>query len=236
MKALIAVLSTRSHPYGEMIGSAKATWDSVDVPGVETIFYVGEPQSDLNDGVLGTPVRDRYGTIGHKNIAAWKWMLDNRDFDFMARVNASCYVHKARLLARCEEYPKTGFLSGGIVEDPNRPHWLWGGYQFVMSRDVVQTLVDNADKWDHNLMEDMALSYLATTCGIPFSNSRDSCSIDRVGNDEWMAVSTGGMAFKFKDWKDLAKLSDRIFFRVKQDQRRHEDAMVMQKLFENLTP
>ena len=89
MKILISVLSVRTPPYGQMIDTSKATWDSIEVPGVETIYYVGEPDTPLADKVLGTPVKEGYATIGHKNLIAWKWMLENRQFDFMARVNAS---------------------------------------------------------------------------------------------------------------------------------------------------
>ena len=236
MKVLIAVLSSRQRPWGDMIETSKATWDSFDVPGVETVFYVGNPESPLEDKVIGVPVAESLYSMGHKNIAAWRWMLDNSDFDFMARVNASCYVHKARLLARCAGYPATGLLSGSTVEDTTRPPWMWGGHQFVMSRDVVQILVDNPHVWNHTEMEDVALSYAARSLEIPFTQGEDSCSIDHLGEGRWRVTSSPGKTFEFTNWADLAKADTEIFFRVKQDRKRHEDAYVMQELQTHLKP
>lgn len=236
MKALIAVISTRTPPYGEMIDTSKTTWDSTDVPGVETIYYVGEPESPLQDRVIGFPIRDSYANMGYKNLLAWKWMLDHSDFDFMARINASCYVHKARLMEHCREFPSTGVIAGGVVSDPNRPAWLWGGHQFILSRDVVQALVDHPEAWNHTEMEDVAMSHAAAKLGFSLTQDHVACAFDRMGPNEWRVVSSNGNCFSFSDWSDVVKLDKQVFFRVKQDQRRHEDTMVMKELFKNLTP
>ena len=236
MKVLISVLSVRAAPYGQMIDTSKATWDSIEVPGVETIYYVGEPDSGITDRVLGTPVKEAYKTIGFKNLAAWKWMLENRDFDFMARVNASCFVHKARLYEHCLARPTSGLLVGSIVQDPNRAPWMWGGHQFVMSRDVIQSLVDNPKVWNHAEIEDVALSHAAADLGIPFVQCQDACAIDRLSETDWRVISTNGNNFGFTDWRDASKLDDQVFFRVKRDGARHEDALVMNELFKNLKP
>lgn len=236
MKALIAVISSRHPPYGEMIETSKETWDSFDVPGVETVFYVGSPGSPLTDRVIGIPVDESIYSMGHKNLLAWGWMLDTYDFDFMARVNASCYVHKTRLLETCRDHPTVGFLSGGIVNDPNRPPWLWGGQQFVMSRDVVQALVDNPQVWNHGEMEDVALSHAATALGFSFTQGKHACSIDPTPDGRWRVVSNNGESFEFFDWKDVSKLDTQVFFRVKQDLNRHKEAGIMHELKRHLKP
>jgi hypothetical protein len=235
-KVLIAVLSVRTPPYGQMIHTSKATWDAVEVPGVETIYYVAEPESALHDQVIGFPIKEGYYRIGYKNLLAWKWMLENRDFDFLVRPNASCYVHKPRLLARCSHLPTSDLLYGSVVSDPNRRPWLWGGHQFIMSRDVVQKVVDNPQVWNHSEIEDVALSHAASDLGIPFTQTLDACAIDRIGPNDRRVISTNGNSFHFSDWADVSKLDTQIFFRVKQDYDRHEDAVVMQNLLKYLTP
>jgi hypothetical protein len=237
MKVLIAVLSTRTPPYGEMIETSKATWDSVEVPGVETIYYVGEPESAYEDRVIGFDVPEGYRNMGHKNLAAWKWMLDNREFDFMARVNASCFVHKARLLENCAGLPATGYLAGSIyLADAKRPTWLWGGHQFLMSRDVVQALVDNPHVWNHGEMDDVALSHAAAALGVQFVHGNHACAIDWLDEARWRVVSTDGTNFEFTDWADVAKLTTQHFFRCKIDLKRHLDAVVMKNLQQHLLP
>lgn len=237
MKVLIAVISTRTPPWGEMIDTSKATWDSVDVPGVETIYYVGEPGSELNDRVVGFPIPEGYRTMGHKNLQAWKWMLEHSDFDFMARINASCYVHKVRLLEHCKGLVPWKYLAGSIYQgDEKRPTWLWGGHQFLLSRDVVQSFVDNPEVWNHAEMDDVALSHAATALGVPFVHGNHACAIDHLDSGLWRVCSTNDQNFEFTDWADVAKLETQHFFRCKIDLRRHEDAVVMKNLFENLIP
>ena len=236
MKLLIAVLSVRTPPYGQMIETSKATWDSIEVPCVETIYYVGSPDTPLEDRVLGTPVQEAYKTIGYKNLHAWKWMLENRDFDFLARPNASCYVHKARLHDHCKGLTPHNYLAGSVVPgSPERPTWMWGGHQFLMSRDVVQKLVENPQVWNHAEIEDVALSHAATALGIPFTHGDHACAIDKM-EDGWRVISTNGNNFEFTDWADVAKLHEQHFFRVKQDLHRDRDAVVMNELLRNLEP
>lgn len=237
MKVLIAVISNTEHPYGAMIATSMRTWDSVRVDGVETIFYVGGDTLGFKNRTLTVPVKEALNTMGHKNLHAWEWMLANREWDFMARVNASCFVHKPRLLARCGELPASGFICGGVVRSDNgAPEWMWGGHQFVMSRDVVQALVDHKEVWPHDQMDDVALSYAARDLGFEFNQNQNACSIDRMGRDEWRAVATNGEAFCFTNWEDVRKLTTQIFFRVKQDQMRHEDAVVMRHLHDQYHP
>jgi len=237
MKVLVAVLSTRTPPWGQMIATSKATWDSVDVPDVETVYYVAEPESPLEDRVVGFQVRESYATMGHKNLMAWRWMLEHSDFDFMARVNASCYVHKARLLEHCRSFPTSGVIAGGQVLSHNgEPPWLWGGHQMILSRDVVQAFVDQPEKWPHHEMEDVAMSHGAVALGYNLVSDSVACAIDRMGPEEWRVVSSNGNSFHFTYWADVAKLDTQVFFRVKQDQRRDEDTMIMKELFKNLIP
>ena len=237
MKVLIAALSSRQPPWGQMIDTSKATWDSVDVPGVETVYYVGEPASQLDSKVVGFPVPEAYRTMGQKNLLAWEWMLDHSDFDFMARVNASCYVHKARLLAHCEDLLPFKYLAGSIYQgDEKRATWLWGGHQFLMSRDVVEALVANPETWNHGEMDDVALSHAATSLGVPFVHGNHACAIDKLDGDNWRVVSTDGNNFEFTDWADVAKLTTQHFFRCKIDRQRHIDAEVMRNLHKHLLP
>jgi hypothetical protein len=237
MKVLVAVLSSRQPPWGEMIATSHTTWDAVDVPGVETIYYVGEPESALENKVVGFPVPEGYNTMGRKNLLAWKWMLDNYEFDFMARVNASCYVHKARLHAHCQDLLPFKYLAGSIYQgDEKRATWMWGGHQFLMSRDVVEALVMHPETWNHAEMDDVALSHAATALGVPFTHGNHACAIDKLENEKWRVVSTDGTNFEFTEWSAVAELTNQFFFRCKIDLKRHIDATVMRKLQKHLLP
>ena len=50
-KVLILVLSCETPPYNKMVDTSKSTWDSIEVDGVETIYYFGnhnDKRTDLN--------------------------------------------------------------------------------------------------------------------------------------------------------------------------------------------
>lgn len=234
-RVLILVMSSQQPPYDALMRKSMETWDSIHVEGVRTRYYCGNPVKPHTPKVSYFPFDNELFNLGRLTLAAYSQALLENDWDYIARVNASCYVHKARLLARCAVHPAAGLLSGSIVQDTTRPTWMWGGHQFVLSRDVVQAVVDNARLWNHTQMEDVALSYAATAIGIPFTQTLDACGIDRLGPDEWRAISTNGKNLYFTNWADVAKLDSQIFFRVKRDGARHEDIEVMQNLHTHLT-
>jgi hypothetical protein len=101
--------------------------------------------------------------------------------------------------------------------------------QYIISRDVVQKLVDNASKWNHGEMEDVAMSLLVKELGIPFNYGGWGCSINRRPND-WLCISYGMAGFEFKTFEEFAAKNVNHFIRVKQDGNRHEDVRIMHEL------
>ena len=235
MKVLIGVISSRMYPWARMIQTSKRTWDSVDVPGVETIYYVGAPVSPLEDRVIGFDIADNLHTMGRKNLAFFRWALA-REWDFLARTNASCFTDKARLLKYCNSLPRTRLVVGGMVERAS-PAWMWGGYQFLLSRDVVEAIVANADQWDHLQMDDVALSRMVFGLGYEHTPMDRACSLNatrREGEHDWLLYGSDGNHCSFSDFRAAALArSDKIFFRVKQDGARHLDAVIMHELHDH---
>ncbi len=86
-KALILVLSCQKKPYDTMVETSLNTWDSINVDGLETLFYYGEPVKDNTDKHIYFPVKEGLDTMGRKDIEAFEWVLKNNDFDFIYKVN-----------------------------------------------------------------------------------------------------------------------------------------------------
>lgn len=239
---LIYVLSAHIPPYGQMIETAMETWDAEPLEGTRTVYYGGNPMpaGGDTDRIISFPVNEDYKTMGQKNLyaypAALKW-----SWDYMARVNASTYVHKRRLLERVQSLPERGVIQG-IQSSPtyvcgvNRP-FLWGGGNFIFSRDVVEALVANGHRWRHDVMEDVATSELAQDCGFALNNHGIFCSIDKQ-TDGWLLLSYHGKSgFTFTDFKELeTKADDQYFIRCKHDPDRRVDADVMRQLKQHLPP
>lgn len=231
-KVLILVLSSQKEPYGKMIETQKNTWDSFEVEGTETVYYVGEPVKRNADKIIYFPVKEEYAAMGRKALLAFQWCLDNKEFDYIARVHSSTYVDKKKLIKFAQTLEDTNVLAG--VEIKDKQNWLWGGGHYLISRDVIKRMLDNQEYWNHSVMEDVALSHLGTKIGVPFTEG-NSCSIDNMGTS-WRAMCYGGSkeCFLFNDFKNLRLLENQFFYRVKQDGKRESDKYLMEQIFEAL--
>jgi hypothetical protein len=113
----------------------------------------------------------------------------------------------------------------------SKPQWVWGGGNYIISKDVIKGIVDNKHLWDHSLMEDMAASYLVSKLNIPFSPGK-ACSIEKKPTG-WQCLCYGSESIDFTDFKDMNKVSQ-FFIRVKQDDDRTRDEYIMKELYKNL--
>lgn len=232
-KILILVLSADFPPYDKMIHTAEETWDSVSVENVDTVYYCGQSEKKSNGRIIYLPVEESLYRMGKKLILAFEWALANKSFDYIARPHSCIYVDKRQLVDYVEELPANNVFAGPRVTQS--PEWIWGGLGFILSRDVVENVVANKELWDHSLMEDVALSYLVTKLGIPYTDGA-GCSIDQFG-ESWLCLSYGdrrSKSFSFKDFADVKEKSNQFFYRTKQDGNREMDEFIMRNLYSHL--
>lgn len=230
-KGLIMVMSCTQSPYDKLAKTSQKTWDSIDVKGLETIFYFGESEKENTEKEIYFPVHDHLFGIGIKNIMAFNWALRNKDWDYMIRPNASTYVHKERLLNYIQTLPDNNVYSGLQVISDTEPTWVWGPF-LIMSRDVVKQIMDNGYLWNHSLIEDKAMSYIANQLDIPFS-SIEGCSIDKTSSG-WQCTSYANNSYTFTNFEEVKNDKKHFLFRCKQDYNRDMDHYVMTQLFKNL--
>jgi len=232
-RVLILVISSDFEPYRTMIKTSRETWDSLQIANCETIFYCSQqdnPGATNHDNVMYFDVPNSLYDMGRKNLAMFEWTLANKDFDYVVRLNASHYCDKKALMEAAQKLPTTNLFFGVRVEDT--PYWCFGGCGFIFSRDVIQQFVDNKDKYDHSVMEDKSLSYLANELHLQFLKGIKACSIDKTETG-WQCTSYCEKSITFTDFADVKDLGHYIY-RVKQDGRRWEDAFIMHRLFEAL--
>lgn len=230
---LIFVMTSAGAPYPELMEVSERTWMNGAMEGVETLFYSNE-ERPAAENLIRVSTGGSIYDMGRKNLLAYKWALENRQWDFMARVNASCYVSRKRLVEWVQTQPTTGLFQGCQAVRDNGL-FLWGGGQYLISRDVVQAMVDNGDKWDHTQMEDVSMSKLVQELGIELNVNCRSCTINRRPND-WLCIDyiNGGQAgFEFTTFAEFAEKNTCHFIRVKQDSDRTQDVHIMQELYRN---
>jgi hypothetical protein len=121
------------------------TWNSIEVAGVRTIFYLGGYETTrLIGNVLQLSCPDTYNEMHWKLKQALHFVLPS-DFDFVARTNASSYVNKKALANLCEHLPKQRFYGG-----PNLGPTTWApkgtlhvnGAGIIMSKDICKIVAD----------------------------------------------------------------------------------------------
>jgi len=238
MTVLIYVLSSHEHPYGDMISTSRNTWDAKIHMETRTLFYCGRPVGNDPEWVVSFPVDESYSTMGVKDLLAYRHAL-TLEWDFMARVNASCYVHKRRLVEHIRTLPSSGVMEGVLAPcntTPKGRDFMWGGGQYIFSRDVIQMMVDRASQWRHDLMEDVAMTELAYDAGIEIASKGLFCSVDKAPGG-WMLTAyngekAGGFFERFEDINSL--VGNHYYFRVKHDPDRKVDAEVMHQLAAHL--
>ena len=228
-KILIAVISCQDYPYLDMISTSQNTWDSVHVEGCETLFYCGLPQKQNTDKIVYFNVQESLHSMGYKDILFFEYALKNKEWDYMARVNASCFVHKQNLTDYCQTLKEKEVFEGLNVVTDGVIQFTWGGGQYVISRDVIEKIVANKGQWNHNEMEDMAMSKLVMKLGITPQPGR-ACSIDAKGAGWSCLVYGHGSGFDFSHMNEFKFPEGQYFFRIKQDNQRHLEAGIMHEL------
>ncbi len=234
MNVLILVMSARREPWGDLMRCSMETWDSVDHPQTKTLYYCGKSDKPSSDKVFYSPTfSEELEHVSPRTLEAfeeainldWKW-------DFIARPNSSCYVHKKNLVNFVDDADRKnaiyGILTGG------EESFLWGGCQFIFSRDVIERFVAYRRKWNNNVMEDNAITLLAHELRIPLESKGWCASINLNPNGEHLCLTYNhGESFTFTDWSDVNKLDGHFFVRCKYDPDRTQDLMTFHKLYEH---
>jgi hypothetical protein len=145
-RILILVQACDDPPYFEMQKVQRETWDSIDVPGVETVYYYGNNKHDgeyifePETRKLYCPCSEAYDMMHFRHKLAVEWCLKNVEFDLMFRTNASSYVHKQKLFDFAQALPTEKlFISKG--------DHVMSGCGFFLSKDLVKVANEHIDDY-----------------------------------------------------------------------------------------
>ncbi len=230
-KVLILVLSALRDPWGSMLQVQRETWDKVEHPDTQTLYYCGKftgVPPNWTDTFFSPNHGEELEDIAGRTIEAFEHSL-TLEWDFMARSHSSMYVHKRNLVDFIEqnEFGPNTFV--GLTVEGTDP-FVWGGGGYIFSRDVIEQFVANKDQFDLSLMEDRGMSKLATELEIPWNGCGRMASVNELQNGEYFVMGYNGDSFNSRDWHDLAKIGDQYYVRVKQDMRRERDLEIFRQL------
>lgn len=228
---LILVMSAQRAPWGALMDESLRTWDEM----ADAMYYLGHKPRRAGMNFIHSPFDEGLLNLGRRTLHAYEYALSLPGWDFIARVNSSCYVHKRKLSEYCAKLPKTGVLCGVEADSKVGFRYLWGGGQYILSRDTVELIAANRSRWNHAMMEDVAVSRLALDLGIEWNGQGAACSINRDG-EGYICISYGGESFQFKDFAEFAEKNTNHFIRCKHDPDRIVDLEWFRKLKLHLKP
>jgi hypothetical protein len=160
MNILIMVLTYTKPPYDSLLAAQYDTWDSVDIPGVQTIYYHGGlPEGGLNFSLvhhsswiqwrkrIELQCTDEYYFMAAKFKKALEWTKQQKiEYDIIFRTNSSSYVNKEKLLKALSGFPKEKLYAGWTFEDLNDFSGLCvSGAGIFLSRDTADILRKEID-------------------------------------------------------------------------------------------
>lgn len=151
-KVLALVLSSDFPPYDSLVEAIKKTWGAFKSDCWRTIYYwnrrkgekiiTGPPILQGDDLTVGC--EDSIYSVLRKTLIAYKFAIENLDFDYIFRCCCGCYVVPSLTLDFVSKKPKDRVWCGITAPLPGDPsHRFVSGTGMILSKDVVKTLVEN---------------------------------------------------------------------------------------------
>jgi hypothetical protein len=175
-KKVIILVAADGTDYKGLVNAIKETWGSSKIEGFEILYYYGylenyprpEPGSCIQVGdelICGVGNND----VRNRNKIAFKYIIDNFNFDYMFRCCSGSYIVQERLEQFLQDKPKTGFYCGhysrkGISKEVMVPFVI--GFNILLSKDLVELLVNNPSGYFTDIDEDVAIGKFLFDKGI----------------------------------------------------------------------
>lgn len=144
-KILILVMSSpQIDIYYEMMKKQKETWDSVNVDGVQTLFFYGDENvesSHISQNNLIIKTSDATINMSYKVKLVYDFIFD-MNWDYIFRTNASSYIDKRRLFNKAQTLPTTKCYCGIKITLDDYTAFSSGAGTFY-SRDCIDIIRNN---------------------------------------------------------------------------------------------
>lgn len=235
-KLIILVLSHQSKLYQNLEKCIRSTWGSMKYENVKIFYYYGGNKNFIQNDKIFHNVLDTMSNIGFKTLYSYEYLLKNFDFDYVFRTNSSSYVSIPNILEYLDGKPKERFYNG-IIEKYYFRNSLFSkklaldfvsGSGYFLSKDVVVSIVENKNLWNHTYIDDVSLGMLCNKLNIlPSMGKRVDINYLHKGQLKYLSK------FRFSNRKYKNDIFDNYHFRCKGISRQY-DCSVMRKIHSKL--
>jgi hypothetical protein len=222
MKILILVLSYKDNDiYSKFHKTQKETWDSVNVSEIKTYYYFGNNNIDeIYDNEILLNIPDGVSLINYTNkmIKAFE-MIKGFNVDYIFRTSSSSYIDKKRLLKYIEDKPKNNFYSG-FIGTYNNINFA-SGSGFFLSKDLFNLILNNKDKLNYELYDDVSVGDFLKNINIEIINNKrydilnESLDIEKINNKEFLEYFH--YRFKIMANRDIDIINMKKIYKLKEN-------------------
>jgi Galactosyltransferase len=158
---------------------------------------------EFRDEVFEVQFPDTYLTYKWKEVAYFKYFLENSNADYLVSISNSSYVNLRVLGSLVNNLPETLLYYGPRPFES--AEFVSGSFR-IFSRDVVKKVVDKRKYFDHAKLEDVAVGLLLKRLGIQptftrIENLSSYEEIDRLSQNQLKL----GIHFRLKSGTPLAR-------------------------------
>ena len=131
--------------------------------------------------VLNT--NDGYPNLAKKTLLAFEWAISNLEFDYLFRTNTSSFVDFKKL-HKFSKSNRNNLDYSGVVLDVIEGDNIASGAGFFLSKKNVELILNNSEKFDESLPDDVAIARLLKSFKISPSNliRKDLKSVPKPGS------------------------------------------------------
>lgn len=172
MRILILILSAKNEIYSQLENAIRRTW-AKKIPNNVKIFYYygGEESFSINGDRIFCKSDESIKNIGYKTLDSFRYVYDNFEFDYIFRTNSSSYINIDNLLRFLENKPMDNFYSARVNVEKETKLIFGSGSGYILSRDLIYLVLQNSEKWNHELVDDVAIGKMLFDFGVKLQPS-----------------------------------------------------------------
>lgn len=163
-KVIILSMSCNQERYINEENAIRQTWGKDILEGkydnIELLFYRGGASiTHLENNVLYCPTGDEVYNTYKKSIECFKWLVENREFDYIIRTNTSTYINIDAILQFLDFNIDENIMCGPSLVMNKGSNYIpfLSGHYLIFSKKVINTLLKN--EHDYDGIDDVIFSY-----------------------------------------------------------------------------
>lgn len=180
------------------------------------MFSRNIPIACRRNSTLSVDIPDTLRNLGKKSVSAYGWTL-KENYDFVIKTTISSVFNPRLLKKFLERSEASEYIYSGKIINPG-PHQFCSGANLILNRKSLEFLSNNFHKWDHSVLDDVAIGKIMKVGKIPFIN------VDSINLSSTEEV----------DFLTSFQLQNTLHFRCRTFSKIRNDTTVMLNLMERL--